>query len=441
MKADNAAALDFLEMWCPGGPWTLVAIDGNRKERLAGGVFTSKTAEPMGKWLDSFAGTRNIYFHVNPVVKLKATKSARENIAALSWLHVDVDPRAGEDITKERERALAALQSPPNGVPKPTVIIFSGGGYQGFWKLDFPIKLSGKPEAYEEAKLYNLKLEQHFRADDCHNIDRVMRLPGTINVPDANKRRKGRKPELAKLVKFNEKLIYPISSFIKAEPKATATGAGGSKVKDAFIDDAKIKRLESVEDLGPKVGDYFKVMIVQGVHPDDPLKYPSRSEALFAVCCELVRAGCDSELIYNVITDQDFAISASVRELGKKAERYARRQIDRAQEEAINPWLRKLNEKHAVISSYGGKCKTIEEMYDPALKRTQLVPSSFECFRNRYMAERVRVGEDKEGKDVYMQAGKWWLLQRQRRQYEYAAPSEAETPQRLGPLRHGGQRL
>jgi hypothetical protein len=99
------------------------------------------------------------------------------------------------------------------------------------------------------------------------------------------------------------------------------------------------------------VSDRGKVVIVQGIDPDEPNKFSGRSEWLFYACCEMVRAGCDDDIIYSVITDPQFGISASVLDKGSMTEKYALRQIERAKEEAIDPWLRKLNEQFAVIAT------------------------------------------------------------------------------------------
>ena len=36
-----------------------------------------------------------------------------------------------------------------------------------------------------ELEAYNQQLEILFHGDHCHNLDRIMRLPGTVNLPDA----------------------------------------------------------------------------------------------------------------------------------------------------------------------------------------------------------------------------------------------------------------
>ncbi len=72
-------------------------------------------------------------------------------------------------------------------MPPPSIIVFSGGGYQAYWKLKEPLEINGDIAKAEDAKRYNMQLERIFKADSCHNIDRIMRLPGTINIPGVDK--------------------------------------------------------------------------------------------------------------------------------------------------------------------------------------------------------------------------------------------------------------
>jgi hypothetical protein len=51
-------------------------------------------------------------------------------------------------------------------------------------------------------------------------------------------------------------------------------------------------------------------------------------------------------------------------------EKYALRQIERAKEEAVDPWLRKLNEQFAVIRNWSGKTRVVEEQYDESWAAT-----------------------------------------------------------------------
>ncbi len=219
---DNGAAIAFLEEWRPGGPWVLTAIKPDRSA-IKTDTFRTADLDDLGEWLDKYNGKRNLYFHVNSTLRDLTKKAKKTDIASVHWLHVDIDPRVGESLDDERERVLALLKDKlPKGVPAPTVIIFSGGGYQGFWKLAEPIVIDGDLAKAEEAECYTRKLELLFGADNCHNVDRIMRLPGTVNLPDARKLKKGRVPTLAKLVSFEEDRVYPLGEFTKAKPVASA---------------------------------------------------------------------------------------------------------------------------------------------------------------------------------------------------------------------------
>ena len=67
----------------------------------------------------------------------------------------------------------------------PEAGIYAGFGDFGFWRLEVAIPVNGDLQLAEDAKRYNQQLELIFGGDNCHNIDRIMRLPGTINVPEA----------------------------------------------------------------------------------------------------------------------------------------------------------------------------------------------------------------------------------------------------------------
>ena len=320
---DTAAAVDFLQRFAPAGPWALTAIVPDGKTFTQ--IFRPAQLDSMREWIDAHQGQRNIYFHVNPVSRDINKKAEKTDIRELAWLHVDIDPRPGEDPAEEKVRALKKLSE---FSPLPTIVIDSGGGVQGFWRLQEPLPTDGSAERCEELEAYNIQLERLFGADACHNIDRVMRLPGTINLPNARKLKKGRKPALASVVDFNDH-DYPISMFTAA-PVIQTSSDGGLSAKPRIVISGNVPRLADIEDLNQwNVPDYVKMLIVQGCDPDDSTKYGSRSEALFRVCCELVRSTVPDETIYAVITDPDFGIAASV--LDKpRPEKYALRQIEQA---------------------------------------------------------------------------------------------------------------
>jgi len=411
-------AINFLKEWAPDGPWILTTIEVDQK-----GITTKtfhKGDTSIAAWLAQQGATRNIYYHVNPTMGDLTSKARREDVKELAWLHVDLDPEAGEDIDEERARMLALLQDPPGDIPPATRIHDSGGGYQGFWKLLESFMINGDLALAEEAMRWNLQLELLFHADSCHSVDHVMRLPGTLNRPNAKKRKRGQQLALAQVVEWHPERVYDLAQFTKA-PAVQGPASEGFTTHRIQVP-GNIPRLNDVEDLGDDVSDYCKMLIVQGEDPDEPTKYPSKSEVLFRVCCDLVRAGVSDEKIYGVITDPEWGISKSVLDKGAGVERYAIKQIETARDEAIDPWLRKLNEKHAVISDIGDKCRIVSEVYDSSMKRTRISKQTFEDFRNRYMNKYVEVEskKDKQGNKIpqFAPVGKWWLNNPHRRQFE-----------------------
>ncbi len=433
LKHDTAAAIDFLRRWSPADDWVLTAIipDGKTETR----TFKPSEADAAADWIEGHQGKRNLYFHVNPVRRPLDVKASKEDMARLACLHVDIDPRAGEDPAEEKERALKLLRA---YTPKPTVIVDSGGGVQALWKLDPSDKLEigGNIAKAQELEAYNIQLEKVFQADHCHNCDRILRLVGTINVPTAKKAKKGRKPALARLVEWHD-ASYPIEQFtpaVRVQTVGDALPGGRPKVKitgnvpDVGTDELKAWAAEN----GKSISDHVLALIATGQDPLDPTKYPSRSEALFKVCCDLVRAEVPDEMIFAVITGGN-EIAASVRDK-PNWEGYALRQIERAHEEAIDPWLRRLNEKYAVILDIGGKCRIIREVWDPAMKRTRISKQSFEDFRNGYRNRKVIVAHNDKGQPVEKAVGVWWVDHPQRRQYDtivFAPGQEVEDAYNL----------
>ena len=123
-------------------------------------------------------------------------------------------------------------------------------------------------------------------------------------------------------------------------------------------------------------------------------------------------------MIFAILTDPEWGISESV--LGHKAnsERYALRQIQRAKETAIDPWLAYFNARYFVVKNMGGKCMVLTQMEDYALERKRLSKMTLSSFEQGYENKRVKIGEDSKGTPKYMSAGRWWRHHEARRQYE-----------------------
>ena len=409
------AALAFLQRYAPAGPWVLtaIAVDKNKIE--------TRTFRPgadgeiyLTSWLNKKADC-NIYFHVNSTMGDLSKKAGRKNIKSVDWLHVDIDPRAGEDLQEERERALGLLtENLPEGVPDPTVIIFSGGGYQAFWKLEDPIEINGDLALAEDAKRFNVELETRFGADNCHNIDRIMRLPGTVNWPDAGKIKKGREPALATLHSFNDDKVYPLGEF----KQAPVLASDGSFIPVDMTDAAAISDLDELDTYN--VDDYLKMLIRDGVDPDKPKKGDdSRSGWLLHVVCALRRHGVPDSVTLGIILNRAWRISESVVSRSDSLA-YAQKQIKAAQERAQNgdELLLELNKKHAVLLQEGGKTRVLAWDQSELDDRHQIpILQTFADLRNRYLNQDVVIGLSVKGLPKTMKLGHWWLQHHARKEY------------------------
>ncbi|WP_415393708.1 VapE domain-containing protein [Paracoccus sp. SJTW-4] len=307
--------LSALRLLHPEGPWHVSA-------KHSGG-FRGKVhrdADDAADWALAQNRDHNTYVSIAALRPgFRGDKARKQDVAAVSFLWVDLDPRAGEPIDSERARLRGLLTDRlPAGVPPPSAVIDSGRGFWGLWRLAEPVVMPdadapGWDTARASVEDRNRGLELGFGADACHNIERVMRLPGTVN------RKPGAGP--ARIVAATG-AVYRLTDF-PAVPDPKAAPADAPVAAPAV----------GVDLAALPVPDRLRALIVNGCDPDEPQRWPSRSEALFHAVCGMVRAGCDDEVILGVILDRDLGISGHVL-AQKRPETYARRQVARARADA-----------------------------------------------------------------------------------------------------------
>lgn len=413
----------------PEGPWLLTAIPVERSEESPSPpTRTFYPGDDVAEWMQQYyGGDYNFYFSVNRPWSDMSKKAARLDIKEMCFLHVDLDPRvpdpdadkAQHNIDEKHRIEQLLTDKLPEGIPMPSALVDSGGGYWGFWRLREPFPIKRDAAQYEEAKLYNLQLELLFGADSCHNVDRIARLPGTINYPDKKKRNKGRVVSPSRVLYANEN-VYDLTEFTKA-PQVQAKRDGFSTGSTVQISE-NVKRLQSLDELPPGVPQQTRVIIARGFDPDDPtagnFDTQGRSGPLFHVCCELVRQGCDDDTIYAIITDPDWDISKSVIDgTNGRGDGYARRQIERAREYAVDPQLAEFNNRYAVVQNTGGgTCRIVyEEELDGNKMMVLQSPTDFKSFyANQYVTMPNATGNGTISKSV----GKWWFEHPMRRSYK-----------------------
>jgi hypothetical protein len=203
IKHDTAAAIEFLKRR-PGAIMSLSCSHVNPITYKKDLFETKSWRAPypwaqVADWIETRQGRGNLYWSVNEPRYLMDKKAERTDIARVWSFHVDLDPRVDETQDEAFKRLLPKLQ---NYRLKPSIIIASGGGLQGIWNLTAPIEMDGTLAMAEDIALYNVQIERDLGGDSCSNLDRILRIPGTINVADEKKRRKGRVDALALMVAY-----------------------------------------------------------------------------------------------------------------------------------------------------------------------------------------------------------------------------------------------
>lgn len=431
---DYAASLAFLRLLYPQGPWVLTAIHPERKSDTGDAdtrtrTFTQEQEAYLLSWLEEHGAEWNLYYQVNPPTgPVNGKKAYRHQIKEMAYLHLDMDRQPNESIEVANARMIELMRNPPFGLPPATGCVSSGGGgVNAQWALEVPVPVEGetaeeRTESANKLAAYNDAIRLLFAADPCHDIGRILRLPGTLNRPNAKKREKyGRtEPTLAKLEFWNPENVYPLSKFMAAAP----VSAGGSAVAaghEVQIS-SNVAPVLDLGELGAVAEDVLET--IRTGQPPARLgeKFVGdRSRTLFWVCCELARADTPTnkisdDKIYSILMDKRWGISESVLDKKGGADRYARRQIKRGRDFAECPALEELNSRYAVIANFGGECVAVEEI------NGELVPISLGAIKNFYQNRTIPIGKRKyRGEEKAMEAplGQWWLQHPKRHQYRY----------------------
>ena len=342
----------FLERLRPSGPWVLTAIPPDPGPMT---TITARNARDVRVFISQHNGKRNLYYSVNPIRQATNKKAAKTNIAAIEFGLADCDPAEGETPEAAKARYLAALKS--TAAPNPTFIVDSGNGLQFGWRLDKPIPLpepirtdkSGESIAVlsDNAQAIVDDVEARIKAvmerlgakAGTQNIDRILRLPGTTNLPNKAKRARGRVECPATLIEFNES-VHALASFPEPEPdtakgKAAGAGRGGSK---------RAMKVVGVEEL--RVSERIKAIIRTGENLDGA--DATRSGAVWTVCLALAAQAYDDAQFQEIFLDPAIAISAHVLEQ-PKPEEYLAQQIEKARAKTADSDVARVNEDYALV--------------------------------------------------------------------------------------------
>jgi hypothetical protein len=226
-------------------------------EGLEGATFLPGERDRMAAWIDARQGKKNIYFAINEC-RADAPRDTKPSKEDIGWLHkigLDLDEKDAPGATPEarKEALLAAfkhaIEKPENVKFKPTITLDTGGGYQPLWHHG---RVECTKENLERDEGIGRRLQERFGGDHIADASRILRLPGTINLPDAKKRARGRTPVVSGIAD-KTKTKYSIEALAEWAPpleQTPKTSSSDPKTK------AAIEQLKANEQEIDSIGGY-----------------------------------------------------------------------------------------------------------------------------------------------------------------------------------------
>lgn len=154
----------------------------------------------------------NVYWQHNAVRPEVLGKAKKSEILAARFVHADVDPPKGHAGWSEGERAVLVAEFEALPCP-PSAIVNSGNGLQLYWRLN------GECQNLEAIEDINRGVRDAVGADSgTWNADRLLRVPGTWNLPDKRKRGRGRQPVLASILSADSGEVFEPMRLLAAFP-------------------------------------------------------------------------------------------------------------------------------------------------------------------------------------------------------------------------------
>ena len=229
----------------------------------------------------------DVYVGVNPRVDKAGTK---ENVHWLTAFHAEVDyGHEGHDKKPEHDTYDDAIASIENFEIPPTLLNHSGGGFHCYWVLNEPASVS--ETGLDSLENINRALLAGVKADGgTHNINRILRVPGTFNfkIPQ--------NPRPVNVI-IDSGPTYDLDrfrSFMEFQPESKIKKSPKSVLPDSNLSDWD-KKISSLP-----VSAKLQFLIVNG----NDGTYPSRSEADQAVITAFVNKGMSETVIKKIFETQ-----------------------------------------------------------------------------------------------------------------------------------------
>jgi hypothetical protein len=251
LTLDMDHVLHFLDMLDPNGRHT-IASEAPFGNRDGGPLWERGSTYEAGQRTALITDIRqrqargsNVYYSVNRPVPAEQRIGANgknniDDIIAVRALAFDIDI-----VKRPFDNALliSFIDKELAGVLRPSLLISTGGGYHLIYLLESAFNIAMfRPATNVEQKTQNdelldkrrkitqlahdfefnlritvpAELSEYIKIDNMSNVDRVMRLPGTVNYPKLEKKNKGQVEALAQIA-----VDYQCRSTLRALRDAT----------------------------------------------------------------------------------------------------------------------------------------------------------------------------------------------------------------------------
>ena len=332
-KTNAEEAVRFLEWLRPGGPWPLIlpTADWDRGTPLT----FAREREQLRAIISEKSGKFGIFYPVADVEPGLQRQPEKKHLVKTRLLHVDLDPPPGlppADFDQWVEAKIEEVGKQTHS-PRPSCIVRSGNGLHLLWALAEAHYLGGAEIIISDFEAYTNGLARAFGANDgTWNANRVLRLPGSINLPNLKKRKDGRTARETSIVELLPDRVYTLADFdpVPFGSKKVTAGAT-SPSSEVMAERCELQRLSDPAELDQWTPPpWVAAVIVEGGDPEDPERWGGdRSRAVFAVTCELARRRVPPGLIVGILTEKTWGISAHVLDQKRPLD-YAWRQVEKA---------------------------------------------------------------------------------------------------------------
>jgi hypothetical protein len=385
-------AARFLHKLRPGGPWHAC------RKNLETGAFVTEVftgQDALKRWVKRHDGLENLYYGINLWPKEKAKKATKEDVVRVEYLQADLDPREGELTSNAKARYLANLTVFVQQFNlKPSCIVDSGNGFQCLWRLKEPVG----PESFAQVEAINKALVTCLDSPDVSGTDvsRAFRVPGTWNLPDQGKVKKGRVKCSAKVLRLEED-AYSLGDFFPVLSAKKGSKTGQKKAKKSEAEDAElIENIKDGRNLHDSILRLSAKFIARGISEDGVI---GLIEGLMELTPEPAR---------------DDRWRERYKDIKRQVQGATKKFTPEGQEEI----LEEMNDEFFVISISGQSRVGTFRMEETEEGESRLVLElhSFQSFRDLVVFPRIPQ-RNASGGIFWEDRGNWWLDQEGRRQY------------------------